>query len=182
MHTLLSKVFHNSEGYFWNYSRKITNKGERKFEKNIIYIPQDVDIDSMIPILLSVPYGGMLTVYEEFYLCRRYVVAVGCEDFRKFLSKKELPDFLPKIRKMTDKQIKIDNLLTSTSTKNHRDPISEKVRIFVWQRDQGMCVRCSSKENIEYDHIIPHSIGGGNSKRNIQLLCQACNRSKGATL
>ena len=47
-----------------------------------------------------------------------------------------------------------------------------------WRRDQGQCIECGSKENIEYDHIIPWSKGGGNTARNIQLLCQKCNRNK----
>ena len=51
--------------------------------------------------------------------------------------------------------------------------------MFVWQRDEGKCVRCGSNERLEYDHIIPVSKGGSSTKRNIQLLCELCNRSKG---
>ena len=59
-----------------------------------------------------------------------------------------------------------------------REPIPENVRFSVWRRDQGICVLCGSNENLEYDHIIPFSRGGSNSERNLQLLCQSCNRSK----
>jgi len=59
-----------------------------------------------------------------------------------------------------------------------REPIPEDVRFFVWRRDQGRCVKCGSKKNLEFDHIIPISEGGSNSERNIQLLCQECNRKK----
>jgi len=182
MYTLLSKLLNSPEGYYWNFSRKIIEKGERKYDKSILYILEGVDMDSKVPILLDVPKGGKLTIYEEFYLCRRYVVAAGCADFRKFMSSKELPDFLTKIRKIVDKQIRSDNLFITTPNGNRRESISDEVKIFVWQRDQGQCVKCCSKENLEYDHIIPHSMGGGNSERNIQLLCQGCNRNKGATL
>ena len=58
--------------------------------------------------------------------------------------------------------------------------ITKDVQTEVWRRDQGRCVECGSNENIEYDHIIPWSKGGGNTTRNIQLLCQECNRSKSA--
>jgi hypothetical protein len=59
-----------------------------------------------------------------------------------------------------------------------REPIPEKVRFIVWRRDEGKCVKCGSRENLEFDHIIPVSKGGSNSARNIQILCQKCNREK----
>lgn len=56
--------------------------------------------------------------------------------------------------------------------------ISDDVKEFVWRRDQGKCVKCGSSEKLEFDHIIPFSKGGSNTARNIQLLCEKCNRSK----
>lgn len=63
-----------------------------------------------------------------------------------------------------------------------REPISEEVRIFVWRRDEGKCVKCGSQENLEFDHIIPIAKGGGNTTRNIQILCEKCNREKSANI
>lgn len=62
--------------------------------------------------------------------------------------------------------------------KGKRLAIPEEVRIAVWRRDSGKCVRCDSRENLEYDHIIPISKGGNNTARNIELLCERCNREK----
>jgi len=59
-----------------------------------------------------------------------------------------------------------------------RDAIPEAVRIAVWRRDEGKCAKCGSRKNLEYDHIIPVSKGGGNTVRNIELLCEECNRKK----
>ena len=56
--------------------------------------------------------------------------------------------------------------------------ISDEVKREVWQRDLGKCVQCGGKEKLEFDHIIPVSKGGSNTARNIQLLCETCNRSK----
>lgn len=63
-----------------------------------------------------------------------------------------------------------------------RKPISEAVRHAVWRRDGGKCVECGSRENLEFDHIIPFSRGGADTERNLQLLCGDCNRKKSATI
>lgn len=60
--------------------------------------------------------------------------------------------------------------------------ISQDVKDKVWNRDGGKCVECGSNEKLEFDHIIPHSKGGANTYRNIQLLCEPCNRSKSAKI
>jgi len=59
-----------------------------------------------------------------------------------------------------------------------RERIPDETQIFVWNRDGGSCVKCGSRENLAYDHIIPHSLGGSNSRRNLQLLCDSCNLKK----
>jgi hypothetical protein len=63
-----------------------------------------------------------------------------------------------------------------------RERIPEAVRLFVWQRDEGKCVKCGAQERLEFDHIIPLASGGSNTERNIQLLCERCNREKGKNL
>lgn len=63
-----------------------------------------------------------------------------------------------------------------------RSPIPEAVRHAVWRRDEAACVQCGSREKLEFDHIIPVSRGGANTERNLQLLCEACNRAKSATI
>lgn len=56
--------------------------------------------------------------------------------------------------------------------------IPDSVRREVWHRDGGKCARCSATDYLEYDHIIPHSRGGANTVKNIQLLCRRCNNLK----
>ncbi len=63
-----------------------------------------------------------------------------------------------------------------------REPIPEDVRMFVWRRDGGRCVKCGSNKNLEFDHVIPLAEGGSNSERNLQLLCETHNRQKGKTI
>lgn len=63
-----------------------------------------------------------------------------------------------------------------------REPIPQEVLDKVWNRDGGKCVKCGSQEKIEFDHIIPFSKGGSNTYRNLQILCEQCNRQKSNSL
>lgn len=84
-------------------------------------------------------------------------------------------------RKRLHKEVleELDNesLLFRSGTRS-REPIPQDVMDRVWNRDGGMCVKCGSMQNLEFDHIIPHSKGGANTYRNLQLLCEKCNRDK----
>jgi hypothetical protein len=62
--------------------------------------------------------------------------------------------------------------------KIRRPSIPQNIKDKVWNRDDGKCVQCGSNENIEFDHIIPFSKGGSSTYRNLQILCEKCNRSK----
>jgi len=75
------------------------------------------------------------------------------------------------------KDIKLFEMLESRQIKP-REPIPEDVRFLVWRRDGGKCIMCGSKNKLEFDHIIPVSKGGSSNERNIQLLCEKCNREK----
>jgi len=76
------------------------------------------------------------------------------------------------------KEIKLLEKLESMEVYESREPIPEDVRFAVWRRDEGKCVKCGIKNNLEFDHIIPVSKGGSNTERNIQILCEKCNREK----
>lgn len=53
------------------------------------------------------------------------------------------------------------------------------VKFEVFKRDSGACVKCGSKDNLHYDHVLPYSRGGTSLKtENIQLLCARHNLQK----
>src|SRR5438128_604553 len=53
------------------------------------------------------------------------------------------------------------------------------VKLEVWKRDQGRCIRCSATSDLHFDHIIPYSKGGSSKvPTNIQLLCGRHNLAK----
>jgi hypothetical protein len=62
---------------------------------------------------------------------------------------------------------------------DHDRVIPAAVKIEVWKRDRGSCVKCGSKENLHFDHIIPYSQGGSSKLAvNIQILCSRHNLQK----
>jgi hypothetical protein len=61
----------------------------------------------------------------------------------------------------------------------HNRMIPAAVKLAVWQRDKGKCVKCGSKKNLHFDHVIPYSKGGSSLVvENIQLLCAQHNLIK----
>ena len=59
---------------------------------------------------------------------------------------------------------------------------SVSVKEQLYKEQNGLCNACGTKfefRNLEIDHIIPKSKGGGDYYENYQLLCGSCNKIKG---
>jgi hypothetical protein len=84
---------------------------------------------------------------------------------------------------MLDNQQLNKQVMNHDQELEHTRLIPSSVKVQVWQRDKGACVKCGSKTNLHYDHIIPYSLGGTSlSAKNIQLLCMTCNLAKRARI
>lgn len=55
-------------------------------------------------------------------------------------------------------------------------------RLLVWSRDHGRCKNCGTSSDLQFDHVIPRSLGGSSRAENLEVLCGACNRRKGASV
>jgi len=65
----------------------------------------------------------------------------------------------------------------------HDRVIPTQIKLEVWKRDKGCCVKCGSSKNLHFDHIIPYSLGGSSkAAENIQLLCAKHNLEKHDTI
>lgn len=97
------------------------------------------------------------------------------EAYSEWYKENKLPDDI-KLRKEIEE---LDREIKELDKNDNRvRNVSQDVKDKVWNRDKGICVQCGSNKNLEFDHIIPFSKGGSNTYRNIQLLCQTCNREK----
>ena len=74
--------------------------------------------------------------------------------------------------------------LNVTETKDIRTSgryIPRQIMLKVVRRDDDHCRQCGKRvrdDEVEFDHVIPHSKGGPLSVENIRLLCRRCNRKK----
>jgi hypothetical protein len=87
-----------------------------------------------------------------------------------------------KRRLQLEKAHAVEAMTRQLDSRAKRQSIPQDVKTAIWQRDNGRCVECESQVSLEFDHIIPFSMGGSNTVRNLQLLCETCNRRKGASL
>jgi len=103
---------------------------------------------------------------------------IRLELLKKEIEKKEKQK-IEELRKEVIQELTVEGQISAEDyLQIKREPIPQNVQDRIWNRDGGTCVKCGSNKNLEFDHIIPFSKGGSNTYRNLQLLCQTCNRSK----
>ncbi|NQV38331.1 MAG: HNH endonuclease [Candidatus Marinimicrobia bacterium] len=123
------------------------------------------------------------SVYVECKTCEKKTWYKAKGGFEKG---QEIVDMWEETKNLTDligNEGETDNYYMTSEVedelnKDHRKSIPQTVKDQVWNRDGGKCVECGSDKKIEFDHIIPYSKGGSNTYRNLQLLCENCNRKK----
>jgi hypothetical protein len=66
---------------------------------------------------------------------------------------------------------------------DHNRIIPKDVKLTVFKRDKGKCVRCGAADGLHFDHVLAYSRGGSSvTPDNIQLLCARHNLRKGARI
>lgn len=77
---------------------------------------------------------------------------------------------LPGPRMLTDLERRRNKFMCSPERKRLRQEIADGLH----------ACPCGSRDNLHVDHIVPLACGGSNDATNLQVLCGACNMSKGA--
>lgn len=113
-------------------------------------------------------YPGIWVFNGLFQLTDAWLQHAGHRSVFKFQLELIEPSRLPEVAATPD------------NTLEHNRIIPSDVKLAVWKRDQGRCVKCGSTDNLHFDHILPYSLGGTSLLAdNIQLLCARHNLSKG---
>lgn len=108
---------------------------------------------------------GIWSYNGAFHLMNSWIENDGSRDVFKF--------------KLVIGQNEGDDRVPSHEEKHRQRIIPTKVKLDVWKRDNGQCVKCGAKDEIHFDHIIPFSKGGTSlSADNIQILCARHNIAK----
>jgi hypothetical protein len=145
-------------------------------------------IDAQRDMPMNLAPDGSIREYESKYLAAiifKDQIFLAADDFitntfmeeAVLLVKKAVFEQDNKLKRLKTEVEAIERILSQTGLYKH-SPIPEMVKLVVWERDEGKCVRCGSTQNLHFAHIIPVIKGGGNSEQNIQLLCADCNLEK----
>jgi hypothetical protein len=164
--------------------------GSRRDQEMLDVLLEDKDMpiggwESAINSKLPYRMASLSRADDTYWLCgEKFVKMTECGHLTEEEQKLEIAHFVLRNErryKKLQQQLEAYRNLERAEV-SRREHISDAVRLFVWQRDEGKCVKCGSKERLEFDHIIPIALGGSNTERNIQLLCESCNRSKGTNV
>jgi hypothetical protein len=145
----------------WNYDETAYTNGSNPENKCLSVAGSFVETHKAKKIALA---RGVLFIGERITGPGSYYFSDG----KVYLAERESD-----ILKVTN------NSKSSNISDAGRKRIPDDVQVFVWKRDEGLCVKCGSNENLAFDHIIPHSLGGSDTRRNLQILCDTCNSKKG---
>ena len=121
-------------------------------------------------------YVGVYLFKDQLFAATVDYLEATSEEEAILLIKKQVLSDDSRLKRLRREVETLERVVNSAGVK--RTAIPEAIKLLVFSRDEGKCVRCGSNQNLQFDHIIPVCKGGGNSESNIQLLCDYCNLQK----
>jgi len=121
-------------------------------------------------------YLGVFLFRNHLFSVETEYIGSDSEEEAILLIKKHAYSDNNRLKRLRQEVETLERVISRTGAR--RTAIPESVKLLVYTRDEGKCVRCGSSEKLHFDHIIPIVKGGGDSESNIQLLCEYCNLKK----
>ena len=114
-------------------------------------------------------------------LCRSDIRGYIFESKVNIFNETKILDY---IKRLNDKRGTFynDREIWNALCRVERGKVSNKMRFFIYSRDNYRCKLCGRSERQDYleiDHIKPISKGGKSTLDNLQTLCRTCNKQKG---
>lgn len=181
-----AKVMYVYAGYPYVkiYSEKYASQWPNSVNNHILKIQNHEIVANQIAFFNKIPFHrNSARIYYVLFNENLYEVSLSSSESEysieelSFLIKEKIYKENKKFEQIK-KQVELYEKFETKQKPERREPIPEDVKFEVWRRDGGKCVICGSQNNLEFDHIIPFSKGGSSTARNLQLLCQNCNRHK----
>jgi hypothetical protein len=115
---------------------------------------------------------------DAFYVTERSSRPSELEEVSLRIKARHFQDDLA-LKRLREQVASFEAIGHLNSIEPDRHSIPDDVKLLVWSRDGGACVRCHATGNLHFDRIVPLVSGGGDHAENIQLLCCSCYLSKG---
>jgi hypothetical protein len=141
-------------------------------------LPPLISITDLLDSPLFLADGRLIFFRDRLFMPERVPRSVAEREEVVLRAKKLVYDEEAELTSLKAAVANLEAAIEYTKSGPKRDPIPEDIKLLVWARDGGACVRCGSKKELQFDHIIPVAKGGGRVEANIQILCQSCNLKK----
>jgi hypothetical protein len=143
-------------------------------------IAQQVGPTSLVPgelfTLHDGEYVSVLLFQDQIFTATADFLEATSEEEAILLVKRQVLSDDSRLKRLRHEVQTLERVMNASGIK--RIVIPEDVKLLVFSRDEGACVRCGKREKLHFDHVIPVAKGGGNSEDNIQILCEYCNLQK----
>ena len=144
----------------------------------MLHLPQPISVNDSLDSPLFIADNRLIFYRDRLFRPERKPKSAAEREEVILRTKKLAYDEQADLASLKAAVANLEAAIEYTKSGPKRDPIPEDVKLLVWARDGGACVRCGSKKELHFDHIIPVVKGGGNDEANIQILCQPCNLKK----
>ncbi len=122
-------------------------------------------------------------------LLARSNIRLNLRETLVFSIKSTLERYRPKVPKKPLPMPEVNEQVPSCKKKPREKPsrfIPAEVKRQVWYRDNGECGyisletqrKCTSRYNLQFDHIVPHAKGGRSEYNNLRLRCSTHNQEE----